>query len=96
MLQETKRKKQISICIYDCRQCFDSMWQAEVTNDIFEAGVKDDKLAFLHELNKVNYMSVKTQYGLTKRTEISEVICQGDPWGLFSAAYRLMVLAGEV
>ena len=89
MLQETKIKKQISICIYDCRQCFDSMWQAEVTNDIFEAGVKDDKLAFLHELNKVNYMSVKTQYGLTKRTEISEVICQGDPWGPIQCSIQI-------
>ena len=23
-----KKKKHISICVYDCRQCFDSMWQA--------------------------------------------------------------------
>ena len=76
-----QKKKPISICVYDCRQCFDSMWQEEVLNDIFEAGVKDDHLALLQEINMTNYVSVKTQHGLTDRTEINKVICQGDPWG---------------
>ena len=80
MLPEGRRKK-ISICVYDCRQRFDSMWQAEVLNDMFEAGVKDDNIALLKEINKTNYMSVKTQYGLTDRKEINEGICQGEPWG---------------
>ena len=56
------------------------MWQSEVSNDIFEAGVKDDKLALLEEINKTNYLSVKTFLGLPERKEINKVICQGDPW----------------
>ena len=51
-----KKKKPVSICVYDCRQCFDSMWQSEVINDIFEAGVNDDQLALLEDINKTNYM----------------------------------------
>ena len=57
------------------------MWQEEVLNDIFEAGVKDDHLALLKEIIMTNCMSVKTQHGLTDRTEINKVICKGDPWG---------------
>ena len=49
-----QKKKQISICVYDCRQCFDSMWQAEVPNDIIKAGVKDYNLALLKEIIKTN------------------------------------------
>ena len=41
----SKNNRPLSICIYDCRQCFDSMWQDEVINDMFEAGMKNDKLA---------------------------------------------------
>ena len=38
-------KKSISLCIYDCEQCFDSMWQDEVTNNLYEAGITNDKLS---------------------------------------------------
>ena len=50
-----KNEKPISICIYDCRQCFDSLWQEEIINDLYEAGVKSDKLALLYDINKTNY-----------------------------------------
>ena len=67
MSQGQTKQKTTSICIYDCRQCFDSMWQEEVINDIFEAGVEDDKLALLYEINKENFLAIKTQHGLTER-----------------------------
>ena len=57
------------------------MWQDEVINDLYEAGVKDDKLALLYEIKKSNYLAVKTQHGLTERKEVEKIICQGDPWG---------------
>ena len=65
------------------------MWQSEVINDIFEAGVNDDKLALLVEINKTNYMSVKTPLGLTERKEINKVICQGDPWGPIQCSVQI-------
>ena len=42
------KKNQISIQIMDYSCCFDSLWQDEITNELFEAGVNDDKLALLH------------------------------------------------
>ena len=55
-----KKSKPLSICIYDCKQCFDSLWQDEVINGIYEAGVVDDKLALLYEINNTNNLAVKT------------------------------------
>ena len=89
MSQDQKKKRPISICTYDCRQCFDSMRQEEVINDIFEAGVKDDKLALLYEINKENFLAVKTKHGLTERTQINNVICQGDPWGPMECSVQI-------
>ena len=61
-----KNKKSITIGIYDYRLCFDSMWQAEVINDLFDAGVQDDKLALLYEINKINKVAVNTADGLSE------------------------------
>ena len=41
-----------------------------VINDLFEAGVQDDKLALLYEINKTNRVAVKTADGLSERKEI--------------------------
>ena len=49
-----KTSKQISIGIYDCEQCFDSLWQEEVINNLYEAGIKDDKLSILQKINHTN------------------------------------------
>ena len=40
--------KGISIGIYDYLMCFDSLWQEEIINDVYEAGVINDKLALLY------------------------------------------------
>ena len=37
----------ISIQILDYMSCFDSLWADEVMNDLYEAGVSDDKLALI-------------------------------------------------
>ena len=52
------------IGIYDYKPWFDSMWQEEILNDVYEAGVKDDKLALINEINKINNIAVKTPSGL--------------------------------
>ena len=35
----------ISIQMVDYKNCFDSLWQDDITNELFDAGVQDDKLA---------------------------------------------------
>ena len=80
----SKKKRPLSICIYDCRQCFDSLWQDEVTNDIFEAGMKDDKLALLYEINKINNLAVKTKHGITERKKCEEDYLSRGSLGIYS------------
>lgn len=56
-------------------------------NDIFEAGINDDKLALLNEINKTNFLAVKTQHGLSERRLVEKIICQGCPWGSIQCSY---------
>ena len=48
------------------------MWQEEVVNDIFEAGIQDDKLDLLYEINKTNLFAVKKQHGLSERSAVEK------------------------
>ena len=74
----TKNRSPLTVAIYDFRQCFDSMWQQEVVNDLYEAGIQDDRLALLYEVNKTNNVAVKTPDGLSD-----------DPWGSLECALQV-------
>ena len=78
----------------DYKCCFDSLWQDETTNELFSAGVEDDKLALLHKINEINYIKVKTSVGLSNVKTVRNIICQGDPWG--SIECSLMVSENPV
>ena len=77
----SKSSKSISISMYDNKQCFDSLWQDHIFNDLFEAGMQNDRLCLLWELNQVNKLAVKTSQGTSQRKEVNKIMCQGDPWG---------------
>ena len=62
------------------------MWQDEVINELFDAGVQDDKLALLHKINESNIIQVKTPGGLSDARNVENIICQGDPWGSIECA----------
>ena len=74
----TKKKPPIDIQIFDYKQCFDSLWMEECLNDLYESGVKDDKLALLHNINNKVKIAVKTPVGKSRREDIFEAITQGD------------------
>ena len=88
-------KKQITIVIYDCEQCFDSLWQEEVTNDLYEAGVTDDKLSLLYKITQNNKVAVKTSQGLSQRKQVENIICQGEPWGPIECSVQVDVIGKE-
>ena len=73
--------KPVTFQILDYASCFDSMWQEEVTNDLFDAGIQNDKLALLYDINRTNNIAVQTPVGQSKRVKVNNIICQGDPWG---------------
>ena len=71
----------VDIVIVDYKQCFDSLWLEECINDLFEAGVTDDKPALIYKLNSVNQVAVKTSFGLTERKLIEKIVLQGEVFG---------------
>ena len=73
-----KKKPPIDIQIFDYKQCFDTLWMEECLNDIYESGVKDDKLALLYNINNKVNIAVKTPVGKSKRENIYKAITQGD------------------
>ena len=91
----SQNKKSISIMIYDAEQCFDSLWQEEVINNLYEAGIKNDKLSLLQELNSVNELAVKTHGGLSQRKTVNKIICQGEPWGPIECSLQIDAIGKE-
>jgi hypothetical protein len=65
------------IVVYDVEKCFDSLWSDECINDLYDAGVTDDKLVLLYLENYNAQIAVKTPHGLTERVSTSKVIMQG-------------------
>ena len=71
----------ITLQILDYSLCFDSMWFEVVSNELYEAGLKDDKLALIAKINESNDIAIQTPVGLSRRENVKKIICQGDPWG---------------
>ena len=74
----------IDIQIYDVEKCFDALWLEDCMLDMFETlppGARDDKVALIYEMNKENYVAVKTSVGLTERVMLPSVVMQGGKWG---------------
>ena len=84
----SSKKKMVIFQIYDFKQMFDGIVLEEGILDLYEAGIRDDTLKILYEANKKVHMSVKTDDGLTDRTEIQSSILQGDTWGTTVASVQ--------
>ena len=74
----------IDIQFTDIKQCFDSIWLDEATNDLSDSGLNTRNLNLLYEGNRKTRMCVETQFGRTDRAELSKVVMQGSvPGGVF-------------
>ena len=71
----------LTIQILDYQSCFDSLWQSEIINELFSAGIQNDKLVLLYNINKTNKISIRTPFGKSRRQTVDKIICQGDSWG---------------
>ena len=72
-----RMKKQIDIQFYDLEKCFDAMWAEETMNDLYDAGVQDDKFALTSLMNEKCQVKVKTPVGDTDRFELNRIEMQG-------------------
>ena len=80
-------KEAVDIAIYDIEKCFDALWVEECINDMYDSGLKNDKLNLLYLMNQNAEIAVKTPHGLTERRSIRNIIMQGTVWGsLFCTA----------
>ena len=91
----SNKKKPIDIQIMDYKQCFDSMWLEETMNDLYEAGVTDEKLAVIYHANKEIDVAVKTPTGLTIRKKIEKIILQGDVFGPIECSVSVDTIGKE-
>ena len=70
----------VDLCTYDVDKCFDALWTYECINDLYEAGLTNDKLTLLFKLNESAQVAIKTVHGLTERVDILNIIMQGTVW----------------
>ena len=71
----------VDICAYDIEKCFDALWSYECINDLYDAGLRNDKLALLFKINQTALIAIKTSQGMTQRVPIKNIIMQGTVWG---------------
>ena len=75
---QNTNKSGIDIGIYDIAKCFDKMWYSETANDIFKAGVQDDKFLLIANSNRECQVAIKTPWGgITERIRMKELEMQG-------------------
>ena len=65
--------------VYDVDKCHDSLWLHEVVNDLFDAGMINDKLSLLFLENSHAQVAVKSSSGISRRVSIRNIIMQGRP-----------------
>ena len=82
----SRKNNPVLLQIYDYSQMFDSINLKQAISDIYEAGLKNDKLSLIFEANKEIFMSVNTPAGLTDRQLLENIVLQGDTWGSLLAS----------
>ena len=75
------KEEPVDVQLFDVEKCFDALWMEECINDIYEAGVDNDKLNLLFLEKQNAKVSVKTSKGLSKRISIRNIVMQGSVWG---------------
>ena len=86
----------IDMCAYNVEKCFDALWTFECINDLFEAGLQNNKLKLLFKMNINAQVAVKTSQGMTDRVNIGNMIMQGTVWGSLLCTSTMDKLPKEV
>ena len=65
------------ITVYDICKCFHILWLSECINDIYEAGLNNDKLCLLYYSNLRARIAMKNSNGISERVIIEKTVMQG-------------------
>ena len=90
------KNKPVDLGVYDVEKCFDSLWIYECINDVYETGMRNDKLSLLYKMNMNAQVAIKTASGITERTNIKDTVMQGTTWGPVFCTTSMDKLGKEV
>ena len=76
-----KKKISIDLEVLDVQKCFDSLDLIECCNNLFEYGIKDDRLALLYEGMRENDVAVSSPLGMSERMAMPDIVGQGGALG---------------
>ena len=69
-----KKKMSIDIEVLDVKKCFDSLDLVECCNNLYEYGVRDDRLALHYEGMRENDVAVNSPVGQTDRMMVPDIV----------------------
>ena len=88
--EATKRKDNcVDLQVLDIEKAFDALWWEDCVNNIHDTLTDDnlnDKLVLLSEINKKNFVAVKTPFGKTERENVPDLTQQGGIFGPVSCS----------
>ena len=90
-----KKEESVDILILDYKQCFDTLWLEESLNDLWEAGLNDDKLALIAEANRNVKVAIRTPYGMTERMSMKQIVIQGEIFGPLCCSVTIDTIGKE-
>ena len=70
----------IQIQVGDVEKCFDKLWLQNTTNDLYEAGLKNDKLNLLYLENRNTKVAIKVNNRKTRTINMKVIEMQGSVW----------------
>ena len=91
-----KTNEACDICVYDVKKCHHTLWLHECINDLWEAGIQDDKLVLLFLENKSAQIAIKTASGTCERISIHNKIMHGTVWAGLMCTNTMDGLGKEV
>ena len=89
-------KLEIDIIFTDIKQCFDSIWLEEATNDLYNSGITSRNINLLYEGNKKTRMCVETSIGRSERVELRRVVMQGSVTGGMICSNQISKLCNKL
>ena len=71
------------------------MWYEETMNDLWDAGVQDDKFAVIAKMNEKCNIAVKTPVGISERFELNKIEMQGTKFSNLKCSVQIDSLGKE-
>ena len=90
-----EENKEVDLTLYDLAKCFDSMWFHETMNDLWDAGVQDDRFAVISKMNQTCDIAVKTPVGITNRFVLEKIEMQGTKLSNIKCSVQIDTLGKE-